>query len=363
VSFGAAVAGGAVAAVAGAGRAAPLIGWDILALVYGSWLWATVWKLDPESAEADARREDPSRDQADLVVLGAAIASLIAVGVVLFGASGASGNGKYLLAGLALGSVFVSWALVHTVFTLKYARLYYSGTAGGIDFNGTGAPDYPDFAYLSFTIGMTFQVSDTDIQSKAIRRTALRHAWLSFPLVAVIIATSINLVSGLAKLGVQPHMQADYRLAGRAAEFYEIADLVHEPQPMAVAGARGRPPPPGQRVGDVAAVLDLADELIPRGPDGEGAARIGVQEGVGGNLTDGEHQVEDTVPGQADTCGLAGGIGPDRGQVFPVGQGRGPVGRPAQGLIPFVGEYAPGVVSQAAPGGSARHEHGMGAHG
>jgi uncharacterized membrane protein len=104
-----------------------------------------------------------------------------------------------LLAGLALVSVFVSWALVHTVFTLKYARLYYAGTAGGIDFNGAGAPDYPDFAYLSFTIGMTFQVSDTDIQSKAIRRTALRHAWLSFPLVAVIIATSINLVSGLAK--------------------------------------------------------------------------------------------------------------------------------------------------------------------
>ena len=199
VSFGAAIAGGAAAAVAGGGRAAPLIGWDILALVYGSWVWATVWRLDAESAEADARREDPSRDQADLVVLGAAIASLIAVGVVLFRAGSASGNGKYLLAALALISVFVSWALVHTVFTLKYARLYYAGTAGGIDFNGTGAPDYPDFAYLAFTIGMTFQVSDTDIQSRQIRRTALRHAWLSFPLGAVIIATSINLVSGLAK--------------------------------------------------------------------------------------------------------------------------------------------------------------------
>src|SRR5580693_3356916 len=108
-------------------------------------------------------------------------------------------RGPELEAGLALVSVFVSWTLVHTVFTLKYARRYCSGTAGGIDFNGTGAPDYPDFAYLAFTIGMTFQVSDTDIQSKAIRRTALRHAWLSFPLVAVIIATSINLVSGLAK--------------------------------------------------------------------------------------------------------------------------------------------------------------------
>jgi uncharacterized membrane protein len=199
VSLGAAVAGGAAAALAGAGRMAPLTGWDILALVYGCWTWSTVWRLDAESAKADAKREDPSRDQADLVLLGAAIASLIAVGVVLFGASGASGNMKYLLAGLALVSVFVSWTLVHTVFTLKYARLYYSGTVGGIDFNDTDAPDYPDFAYLAFTIGMTFQVSDTSIQSKQIRRTVLRHAWLSFPLVAVIIATSINLVSGLAK--------------------------------------------------------------------------------------------------------------------------------------------------------------------
>ncbi len=199
MSFIVAVAGGTVAALAGAGRAAPLIGWDILAFVYGGWVWWTVWRLDAAAAEEDATREDPSRDLADLLLLGAAVASLIAVGVVLFGAGGASGNGKYLQAGLALFSVFVSWTLVHTVFTLKYARLYYSGTPGGIDFNGTGAPDYPDFAYLAFTIGMTFQVSDTDIQSKRIRRTALRHAWLSFPLVAVIIATSINLVSGLAK--------------------------------------------------------------------------------------------------------------------------------------------------------------------
>jgi uncharacterized membrane protein len=81
---------------------------------------------------------------------------------------------------------------------LKYARLYYSGQVGRISFTEPDAPKYTDFAYLSFTIGMTFQVSYTDIQSKEIRRTALRHAWLSFPLGAVIIATSINLVSGLA---------------------------------------------------------------------------------------------------------------------------------------------------------------------
>jgi uncharacterized membrane protein len=199
ISFIAAIAAGAAAVVAGVGRAAPLIGWDVLAFAYGGWVWSTIWRLDADATEVDANREDPSRDLADLVLLGAAVASLIAVGVVLFGAGAASGNMKYLEAGLALFSVFVSWTLVHTVFTLKYARLYYSGTPGGIDFNDSGAPDYADFAYLSFTIGMTFQVSDTSIKTKQIRRTALRHAWLSFPLGAVIIATSINLVSGLAK--------------------------------------------------------------------------------------------------------------------------------------------------------------------
>jgi uncharacterized membrane protein len=191
--------GGTVAALLGAGRAAPLIGWDILALVFCGWVWSTVWPLGAKATGTRARHEDPSRDLADLVLLGAAIASLIAVGVELFGAGTASGSLKYMEAGLALASVFVSWTLVHTVFTLKYARLYYSGQPGGIEFNESDDPQYSDFAYLAFTIGMTFQVSDTNIKTKQIRRAALRHAWLSFPLGAVIIATSINLVAGLAK--------------------------------------------------------------------------------------------------------------------------------------------------------------------
>jgi uncharacterized membrane protein len=199
VSLGAAILGGVAAALLGAGRAAPLIGWDILALVFCGWVWSTVWRLDPEATASHANCENPSRDLADLVLLGAAAASLIAVGAVLFGAGSANGNLKYVEAGFALASVFVSWTLIHTVFTLKYARLYYCGQAGGIDFNEPDDPQYSDFAYLSFTIGMTFQVSDTDIKAKQIRRTALRHAWLSFPFGAVIIATSINLVAGLAK--------------------------------------------------------------------------------------------------------------------------------------------------------------------
>ena len=190
---------GVVAALAGAGRTAPLIGWDVLAAVFGGWTWRVVWRLDPALTRTHAQEENPSRDLADALLIGASLASLVAVGIVLFGASHAPGNERYWEAALAVFSVFVSWTIVHTVFTLKYARLYYLGTPGGIDFNEPDPPQYSDFAYLAFTIGMTFQVSDTDLQTKEIRRAALRHAWMSFPLGAVIIATSINLVSGLAK--------------------------------------------------------------------------------------------------------------------------------------------------------------------
>jgi uncharacterized membrane protein len=199
VSLSAAIAGGVVAGVSGAVLDAPLIGWDILALVFCGWVWLTVWRLGPVATASHAKREDPSVDQADLILLGAAIASLVAVGILLVGASGLSGAEKYAQAGFALVSVFVSWLLVHTVFTLKYARLYHASAPGSVDFNEEDDPQYSDFAYLAFTIGMTFQVSDTDLRSKPMRRLALRHAWMSFPLGAVIIATSINLVSGLAK--------------------------------------------------------------------------------------------------------------------------------------------------------------------
>jgi uncharacterized membrane protein len=193
------VSGAAVSAALGAGRMAPLIGWDVLALSFCVWVWASVWRLDSARTATHARREDPGRDLADALLLGASIASLVAIGLVLFGASHAVGNLKYLQTSLAMVSVFLSWVLVHTLFTVKYARLYYSDPDGGVDFNQDQEPQYSDFAYLAFTIGMTFQVSDTDIQTKEIRRTALRHALLSYPLGVVIIAAAINLVSGLAK--------------------------------------------------------------------------------------------------------------------------------------------------------------------
>ena len=168
---------GAAAGAAGAGKAAPMIGWDILALTYCGWVWGTVWRIDAETTASHATREEPSRDQADLVLLGAAVASLAAVGAECSARAAPPGNLKYIEAGLALVSVFVSWTLVHTVFTLKYARLYCSDMPGGIDFNGSGHPDYPDFAYLAFTIGMTFQVlTPTSDQADPADGTAPRVA-------------------------------------------------------------------------------------------------------------------------------------------------------------------------------------------
>jgi uncharacterized membrane protein len=96
-----------------------------------------------------------------------------------------------------VGTVGLSWLLIHTVFTLRYAMLYHTGQHGGVDFNQSAPPRYLGFAYLAFTIGMTFQVSDTDLQAPPIRATALRHGLLSFLNGAIIVATTVNLVAGL----------------------------------------------------------------------------------------------------------------------------------------------------------------------
>jgi len=104
-----------------------------------------------------------------------------------------------LAAGLGVLSVAASWVIVHTVYTLRYAAEYYGDPIGGIDFNQKAAPDYGDFAYVGFTLGMTYQVSDTTISSSRIRRIVLQHALLSYLLGAVVVATTVNLV--IAVLG------------------------------------------------------------------------------------------------------------------------------------------------------------------
>jgi uncharacterized membrane protein len=148
---------------------------------------------------AHARREDPGRATADALLLGASVVSLLAVGLVLVRAGQETALAKDLLVGMCVASVVLAWSVVHTVYTLRYARLYYQGTPQGVDFNEDALPCYSDFLYLALTIGMTFQVSDTDLTTKDVRRTAIRHALLSYTFGAIIIAATINLVAGLSK--------------------------------------------------------------------------------------------------------------------------------------------------------------------
>jgi uncharacterized membrane protein len=188
---------GGLSAALGAPHYSPLIGWDVAALCFTARVWATIAPMDGAKTEAHARSEDPTRTTTDFLLLTASVASLVGVGVVLVAASSSHGVDKGLLAGLAAGSVALSWFLVHTLFTLRYALLYVSSD-GGVDFNQEEKPRYLDFAYLAFTIGMTFQVSDTDIGSSTIRAAALRHALLSYLFGAVILATSVNFIVGLS---------------------------------------------------------------------------------------------------------------------------------------------------------------------
>jgi uncharacterized membrane protein len=190
------VAGVAVAAI-GSPRFGALVGWDVAALVYLAWVWVKIAPLGQKETARLAEHEDPTRATADVLVLSAATASLVAVAAILARVGALDTTAQLAHFMLGLGSVVLSWGVVHTIFTLRYARMYYEDEDGGVDFNEREPPRYTDFAYLSFTIGMTFQVSDTDLQTKQFRRVALRHALLSFVFGTGIFATTINLVASL----------------------------------------------------------------------------------------------------------------------------------------------------------------------
>jgi uncharacterized membrane protein len=169
---------------------------DVAALVFIVWVGITVMGADAATTARLARAEDASRAAAEAVLMGAGAASLIAVAFVLVQAGNAHAPGRGLLSALAIGSVALAWASIHTVYLLRYARSYYSPPDGGIDFHGD-TPDYRDFAYLALTIGMCFQVSDTDLTGKRLRRRALHHALLSYVFGTVIVAVTVNLIASL----------------------------------------------------------------------------------------------------------------------------------------------------------------------
>lgn len=189
---------GLVAAVFAPWQLAVLAGWDSAALSFVAWVWLSVGRFTPEETRDLATREDTGRVSTSFLLLSASVASLVGTGFDLVKADQAHSAGRVVLTLIAVLTVVSSSGLVQTVFALRYAHEYYTPPVGGIDFKTDDEePDYQDFAYVAFTVGMTFQVSDTDIQARRTRRTVMRHALLAYLFGAVILAVVVNVIASL----------------------------------------------------------------------------------------------------------------------------------------------------------------------
>jgi uncharacterized membrane protein len=188
------VAAGVVSAFLLPWQVTVLVGWDAMALWILGWAWITIRRADSGDTARRAKVEDPSRAAADLVLFSACVASLVGV-LLAFGEAARSGGAlRAVITTVAVLTVVLSWLTVHALYTFRYADLYFT-SGGGIEFPDGAAPDYRDFAYVAFTIGMTYQVSDTSLGSPAMRSTALRHALLSYLFGVAVIATTLNVVA------------------------------------------------------------------------------------------------------------------------------------------------------------------------
>src|ERR1035437_8741084 len=162
------VVAGVIASLFTSWQAAILWGWDGGVGCLLLWVWLAVWKLSATETKSLAARQDPSIRLSELIVLSAGVALLAAVGLVLVRAGHATGGTKAYLITLGVLSVALSWAMVHTVFTLRYARTYYSTTQGGIDFSESDPPTYLYFAWDDVSgvrYKPDFQTNTTDCPS------------------------------------------------------------------------------------------------------------------------------------------------------------------------------------------------------
>jgi uncharacterized membrane protein len=178
---------------------AVLCGWDAAAFIFLAMVWPHILSASPMETQSIATHEDLTRDAARLLLLLASSASVVAVGLAMVRARHETGTERWTLVGIAALTIVISWSVVNTQFLLRYAHLYYSCPPGAVEFAGAGPndePDYRDFAYLAFTIGMCYQVSDTALH-RELRRTALVHAVMSYVFGVVIVSTGVNIIAGL----------------------------------------------------------------------------------------------------------------------------------------------------------------------
>lgn len=175
-----------------------IIGWTVFALTLLVLIWFSFFAVHPRQLPQLARLQDSSRTFLFVLVLGAAVGSLGTVVVLLTKVKGLPPGELSHHLSVSIVAVVCSWLLVHSLFALRYAHLYYAhADEKRLDFPNTPEPDYLDFAYFSFIIGMTSQVSDVQITSGVMRRLALLHGVLSFAFNTIIIALTINIMASL----------------------------------------------------------------------------------------------------------------------------------------------------------------------
>ncbi|MFT4211776.1 MAG: DUF1345 domain-containing protein [Microbacterium sp.] len=174
-----------------------LAGWAAFAGVNVAWILLALWPMDGAQTRAHARRDDPGRTTAGFVAVIGSLASLGAVLVVLVQTEDTPRWESFVLAAVAVVSVAASWLLIQVDYMLRLAAVYFADPEGGIDFHQDEDPTYTDFAYVSFGLGMTYQIADTDVRTNAIRRLVIAQTLLAYLFGAVILATVINLVTGL----------------------------------------------------------------------------------------------------------------------------------------------------------------------
>jgi uncharacterized membrane protein len=177
--------------------------WDVFALTLVVTSWIVLLTRSTTRIRELATREDVSVFFIFVLILVASFASMFTVLLLIISKEGSRAS-ELLYLFIAVSGMLLSWIMVHSIFTFHYAHMYYDNDktdpkkhAAGLDFPNEKSPDYLDFAYFAFVIGMTFQVSDVEISSRRIRRLALIHGLISFGLNTFVVALTINIIAGL----------------------------------------------------------------------------------------------------------------------------------------------------------------------
>ena len=178
-----------------------MIGWDAFSLSLLIMTWITFFITSAKQIRIQSKVQDPNKSVIFIIILICTLASFLTVLLLIVTKKQSDSKSAWELP-IAVAAMIFSWLLIHTSFTLRYAHIFYGDHetqpnthAGGLEFPGDTLPDYLDFAYYSFVLGMTFQVSDVQITSRRFRRMALLHGAISFIFDTIMIALTINILA------------------------------------------------------------------------------------------------------------------------------------------------------------------------